>query len=160
MLTVARSRLFLFSMDTKNAVPIGTENVVSTADAKLSPDARYFAFSSHESGRSEIYVQAVPPTHGKWQISFGGGAQPRWRKDGKELFFVSNDRKLMAVDIQAGTGGAAAAPRILFPLTTGRESYDVAPDGQRFLISSAVSSGIGDAPITVVLNWWAAIKGN
>ena len=163
MLTVARNRLYLLSMETKQSVPIGPEGGTSVPDAKLSPDGRYFAFSSGESGRSEVYIQAVPPANGKWQISSGGGAQPRWRKDGKELFFVSMDRKLMAVDIQAGTGAAAGAPHILFPLTTrmvARESYDVAPDGQRFLISSAVSSENSDAPITVVLNWWAAIKGN
>jgi len=160
---VARNRLYLLSLESKQSVPIGPEGGVSTADAKLSPDARYFALSSGESGRSEVYVQAVPPANGKWQISFGGGSQPRWRNDGKELFFVSLDRKLMAVDMQAATGGAAGAPRILFSLMTrmvGRESYDVAPDGQRFLISSAVSSETSDAPITVVLNWWADIKGN
>jgi hypothetical protein len=69
----------------------------------------------------------------------------------------------MAVDIQAGTGASAGAPRVLFPFTAsvvGGESYDVAPDGNRFLISSSVSSDIGDAPITVVLNWWVAMKSN
>jgi Tol biopolymer transport system component len=162
MLTVARNRLFLLSMDAKKSVAVGPEQV-SVADAKLSPDAHYITFSSAESGRSEIYVQAVPPANGKWQISFGGGAHPRWRKDGRELFFVSIDRKIMAVDIQAGTGAPVGAPHTLFPLSTkviGQENYDVAPDGQRFLISSSVSSESSDAPITVVLNWWAALKGN
>jgi serine/threonine protein kinase len=163
MLTVARSRLFLYTMDTKKTVTVGPESGISPDDARLSPDGRYVAYSSGESRRTEVYVQAVPPAGGKWQISVAGGSQPRWRKDGRELFFLSPDRKLMAVDIRAGTGASAGAPRVLFPLTAsvvGLDSYDVAPDGQRFLISSSVSSEIGDAPITVVLNWWTALKGN
>jgi serine/threonine protein kinase len=163
LLTVSRSRLLLFSMDSKKANPVGPENGISPDDARISPDGRYVAYSSSESRRTEVYVQGVPPASGKWQLSLAGGAQPRWRKDGRELFFVSLDRKLMAVDIQAGTGASAGAPHVLFPFTTNvvdRESYDVAPDGKRFLISSSVSSEIRDSPITVVLNWWTALKGN
>ena len=118
MLTVARSRLYLYSMDTKKTAPIGPESGISPDDARLSPDGRYVAYSSSESRRTEVYVQAAPPANGKWQISVAGGSQPRWRRDGKELFFVSLDRKLMAVDIQAGTGAAAGAPRVLFPFAT------------------------------------------
>ena len=162
LLSVGRNKLFLLSMKTKEWVPIGPETGVFP-DAKLSPDGRYVAFSSAESGRVEVYIQALPPRSGKWQISISGGTQPRWRKDGKELFFVSTDRNLVAATIQSETGAIAGTPHILFPLTTrlgANQSYDVSPDGQRFLISSLVPSEIRDAPITVVLNWWAALKGN
>jgi Tol biopolymer transport system component len=131
LLSAGRNRLFLFSLKTKERVPIGPETGVFP-DAKLSPDGRYVAFSSAESGRVEVYVQALPPGSGKWQISLSGGTQPRWRKDGKELFFVSTDRKLVAATIQGETGAIAGTPHVLFPLATRvgtDQSYDVRPTG-------------------------------
>src|SRR6185437_15544051 len=93
-------RLFLVPLvGGKAPVPIGPAAGASGAD--ISPDGKYFAVTSGESGRDEVYIEAMPPATGKWQISINGGGQPRWRKDGKELFFLSLDLKMMAVDIQS-----------------------------------------------------------
>jgi len=121
---------------------------------RFSPDMRWVAYWSYESGRGEVYVV---PFHGggKVQVSTSGGTYPIWRNDGKELFFLSLDGVLMAVPI--GTEGEQlklGAPQALF--RTGATSYDVAPGGQKFLLSS-----VGDPtskPITLVTNWTAELK--
>ncbi|HEY3157330.1 MAG TPA: protein kinase, partial [Vicinamibacterales bacterium] len=123
---------------------------------QLSPNGRWMAYSSDESGRWEVYVAAFPGPGGKWQVSSGGGgAQPRWRRDGKELFDLSLDRKLMAVAIAAGIDFEASEAKVLFETRaryTGDIAYDAAPDGQRFLINTVVAEETG-SPITVVVNW-------
>ncbi len=128
--------------------------------AEISPDGRYFAFSSEEAGRSEVYVEPMPPGTGKWQISVNGGARPKWRGDGKELFFLSPDLKIMAADVQLGQGFSAGVPHALFQVATLEvygSVYDVTSDGRRFLVASR-SFAEANAPITVVLNWWAGLK--
>jgi Tol biopolymer transport system component len=82
---------------------------------QFSPDPRWIAYASDESGVYEIYVQPFPPTGGKWQVSTGGGVQPRWRRDGKELFYVAFDRTLMAVDVSTTPAISFGAPRRFFP---------------------------------------------
>jgi serine/threonine protein kinase/Tol biopolymer transport system component len=125
------------------------------AHARFSPDGRWVAYVSTESGHPEVFVQAFSGTGGRWQVSTQGGAQPRWRRDGKELFFVSLSGDAMTVDVKATEGAfSAGTPKVLFranPATvfTGRNSWDVSPDGQRFLINSASPL----PPITVMLNW-------
>lgn len=102
----------------------------------------------------------MPPNVGKWQISVNGGVQPRWRRDGKELFFISADLKMMAVDVNLGATVSAGVPHELFPMSDFfllGQRFDVSADGQRFLMFSP-SSSVGDAPITVVMNWWAGLK--
>jgi len=126
---------------------------------QFSPDGNFVAYSSGESGRSEVYVQQFPAAGGKRQISTNGGIQPRWRHDGKELFFIGVDQKLNAVDVRTSPVFTYGAPRILFATrvsggigsTTFR--YSVAPDGRRFLINSLSAVGLGSDPISVVLNW-------
>jgi hypothetical protein len=125
--------------------------------ARLSPDGKYVAYTSAESGRSEIYVGALPPAGGKWPISINGGTQPRWRRDGRELYFLSPDSHLMAVDIRAGQEIAAGIPHALFQTAPGAAQFDASADGSRFLMAAAASA-TEDAPITVVLNWWAGVK--
>ena len=137
---------------------------------QFSPDGRWLAYVSNESGRYEIYVRPFPESGGKWQVSTGGGAQPRWRRDGRELFYVAPDNRLMAVPIRLGSiAGAvdAGAPVALFPthLASGAgigsggytlsAQYAVAADG-RFLMNVAVDEGV-TSPITIVLNWEAAL---
>ena len=106
-------------------------------------------------------MEAIPPGTGKWQISINGGEEPRWRRDGKELFFRSGDLKVMAVDIRIKPSFTAGVPHALFQAQlaglNGAQSYDVSADGQRFLIASQAPNTV-DAPITVVLNWWAGLK--
>ena len=132
--------------------------------AQFSPDGRFVAYTSNESGRDEVYVQTFPKVTGKWQISTGGGDQSYWRADGRELFYLRPDRTLMAVDVKAGAGFEAGLPVALFPTRTqtvaigsSRAHYAAAEDGQRFLINSIVDRA-NLAPIQVVLNWSAALK--
>jgi eukaryotic-like serine/threonine-protein kinase len=134
---------------------------------QFSPDARWVAYVSDESGRSEIYVQPYPAATGggsKTQVSRDGGNQPRWRRDGKELFYLSLDGQLMAVDVTGGPIFKAGVPQSLFRalVVRGRREsllgvlrWDVAPDGKRFLIDTVKTSS---EPLTVVLNWTAELK--
>jgi Tol biopolymer transport system component len=126
----------------------------------FSPDGHWIAYTSNESGVSEIYVVPFPPSPngGKWLVSRGGGVQPRWRRDGKELFYISPDSQMMAVDVNAGPAFQSGNPRALFQtqivdtgIRTGPISWDIAPDG-RFLI---ITSSSIDASLTVALNWRA-----
>ena len=131
--------------------------------AQFSPDGRWVAYASNESGSLEIYVAPFPGGNGKWQVSSGGGQEPRWRKDGKELFFLSRDSKMMAVPVSTGASFASGSPVALFQ-THRRQpissqdfySYDVSADGQRFLIATQVDESAA-APLTVFLNWTSAM---
>jgi Tol biopolymer transport system component/predicted Ser/Thr protein kinase len=125
---------------------------------QFSPDGHWVAYDSDESGRQEVYVQQFPAAGGKWQISSAGGSEPKWRRDGKELFFLGADRGVMAVDIKTSPRFEAGIPRGLFQHASismnDYTAYYFAPaaDGQRFLMLST-PQGTEDAPITVVLNW-------
>lgn len=131
--------------------------------ARFSPDGRWFAYASNETGQPEVYVQSFPQSGSKWQISAGGGVQPRWRRDGRELYFHSTTAELMAVEVAVTPDGAfkAAVPRRLFPAAlatrfTDRNNWDLTPDGQRFLINATEGQAAGQgASITVVVNWLA-----
>jgi eukaryotic-like serine/threonine-protein kinase len=130
-------------------------------EPQFSPDGRWLAYTSDESGRIEVYVRPFHTPGGAWLISTAGGSDPRWRDDGSELYYLSLDRALMVVSIEAGGDGRldASVPRALFqtrtsgPLGLGvRFNYAVAPGGQRFLITTDVPEA-APSPITVVLNW-------
>jgi Tol biopolymer transport system component len=125
---------------------------VDNGEARFSPDGRWLAFSSDESGRFEVYLAAFPGPGEKVQLSTSGGYGLAWRRDGKELYYLSSDGKLMAVQVRSsGPSIQADAPQVLFephPLAT---AFDAAPDGQRFLV---VSSGLEQSPpITLIQNW-------
>jgi Tol biopolymer transport system component len=131
----------------------------ATAHASPSPDGKFFAYTSDETGRSEVYVQRFPPSGGKWQISRDGGDQPLWRADGKELFFLSSDRKLVSVALSLGDDAQVGAPKTLFPIrvpangiSDNRSQYIPAPDGNRFLVL-ATAEERQEQPAVVVLNW-------
>jgi Tol biopolymer transport system component len=129
--------------------------------AVISPDGRWVAYCSDESGRDEIYVATFPQLSGKWQASVDGGIEPQWRGDGKELFFTNATRKLMAVEVKPGSGAfEAKAPKLLFEtqLITppNRNRYVVTGDGQRFLVITRLENT--RAPISVVVNWLAELK--
>jgi len=133
-------------------------------NGQFSPDGKWVAYASNESGKWEIYVTSFPYAHGRWQISSGGGEQPRWRGDGKELFFLSSDFKLMATPVTTGTNFDAGAPAALFQ-TAPRQPvlvydlfvYDVSRDGQRFLINIPVRQP-DTQPMSVILNWPAKLS--
>jgi serine/threonine protein kinase len=125
---------------------------------RFSPDGRWVAYASTETGRWETYVTSFPEAHGKWQISTGGGDQPKWRADGRELFYLSGDGKMMAVPVKTGANFDAGSPVELFQadpremVATSEEfSYDVSKDGQKFLINTQVKTA--QTPMSVVLNW-------
>lgn len=115
---------------------------------------------SNDSPRSQVYVQPFPRSGGKWLVSSEGGSQPRWRGDGKELFYIAPDRRLISVEIRATPRFEATVPKPLFQTrilsilpTNAHHHYAVSADGKRFLIISQLEE-TASAPITVVLNWW------
>jgi Tol biopolymer transport system component len=131
--------------------------------AMFSPNGRWVVYESDESGKKEIYVQSFPASGAKWQISVSGGSQPRWRRDGKELFYLG-DRKVTAVDVNTEAPiFAHGTPRALFEtrISKGEDrpdnQYSVTSDGQRFLVNTVAEEG-AFTPISVVLNWTAGLK--
>jgi len=122
----------------------------------LSPDGRWLAFESGEAGRSEIYVIGLDGTGGRWQISTRGGVEPAWSPDGKELFYLSPESKMMRVAVTTGASFDVGVPEPMFGVTyaalTIRNRYRVSPDGQRFLVL-APQGDAAKPPITVLLNW-------
>jgi Tol biopolymer transport system component len=132
---------------------------------RFSPNDHWIAYTSDESGKSEVYIQrfqAPAERGGKLQISRDGGRLPHWRRDGRELFYLSLDGKIMAVDIGGDSSVKAGVPRFLFKVPGGEGQsdfydlhWDVTPDGKRFLISTTKTSS---EALTVVLNWTAGLK--
>jgi Tol biopolymer transport system component len=138
----------------------------SESQGKFSPDGRFVAYRSDASGRDEIYVRPFPvASGGMWPVSTGGGIQPRWRGDGKEILYISADSKMMAVEVSANPVFKAGIPKALFAVsvwagasTRNVTRYDVTADGKKFLISVPLAAAGAPAPITVVLNWTALLK--
>jgi eukaryotic-like serine/threonine-protein kinase len=133
-------------------------------NAQFSPDGRWMAYASNETGSMEIYVSPFPSVNGKWQVSSAGGQEPRWRQDGKELFYLSAEGKMMAAAVTWGTSFEAGSPVALFqtyprqPVSASDVfSYDVSGDGQRFLILSKVDEA-NPAPLSVLLNWTSEME--
>jgi eukaryotic-like serine/threonine-protein kinase len=131
------------------------------AQASFSPDGRFLAYTSNESGRMEVYVQTLPLSNRKWTVSTNGGSEPRWRADGREIYYLSEDRKLMAAAM--GPGPSFDTPKPLFltravTASTGfRMHYVPSRDGRRFLVNTQ-SGDAAPTPITVELNWTAGLK--
>ena len=131
--------------------------------AQFSPNGRYVAYASTETGSLEVYVQTFPEHVGKWQISAAGGNEPVWSRDGKELFYLDLDGKLMEVDVDTiGATFQAAIPKPLFQTQLngrypGRTLYVVSPDAQRFLMIVPAGTAKPE-PITVVVNWPALLR--
>ena len=130
------------------------------AGAKLSPDGRLIAYASNQTGRYEVYVREFPAGGGPWQVSTQGGAQPRWRRDGKEVFYVEGDT-LMAASVETAPKFAVPARQPLFQCKGGLEGsshqYDVSADGRRFVVAVAVA-GSRKPAIHVVQNWFAEFR--
>ena len=134
------------------------------ADGHLSPDGRWLAYTSNEAGSWDVYVRPFPSLDRKWRISPDGGSRPRWRRDGRELYYVGPDQKLMAVTVKGDGSFEAGAPTALFQLRTipvppnqGRQQYAVTAKGDRFLVNTVVEPTT-PTPVTVVLNWTAGLK--
>jgi hypothetical protein len=150
-------------------------SVFQETQGQLSPDGNWMAYTSNETGPSEVYVEPFPRgagTVGKWAVSTAGGEDPHWRPDGKELFYVDPVGRLFAVPVQANGPKSAfsmGAPTVLFDTRLLRDdrrlnfsapivrSYDVAPDGKRFLVRVIREQGV-EAPLVLVTNWQALLK--
>jgi Tol biopolymer transport system component len=158
--------LWVLPLDGKQPPSVFLNSKFEERYPQFSPDGRWVAYMSDESGRPEIYLRPFPASSGQFPVSTTGGIAPRWRKDGKELYYIAPDSKLMAVSMDTtgrapkmGEPGALFRPHILYggTMTTGvLWQYDVAPDG-RFLIN-VTPDDVVTAPITVIQNWSPRIK--
>ncbi len=133
-------------------------------NAQFSPNGKFVAYSTNDTGNWEVYVSPFPGFGSKWQVSRGGGEEPRWRRDGKELFYLAPDGSLMAAEVNTSAGFDAGSPSVLF-VTHPRQplsamdffSYDVTADGQKFLVNTKVDTS-SSAPLSVILNWSAEME--
>jgi Tol biopolymer transport system component len=143
-------------------------SAANEAAAQFSPNGRWLAYQSDESGTAEIYVRGFPLGDRRWQVSLQGGNRPRWRRDGKELFYLSSDARLMAVPIAVNGDGQTLEPGAPLSLFATRpdyttynglpaSNYAVAPDGQRFLMN-ILPQDLSPSPITLVVNWPGLLK--
>jgi hypothetical protein len=150
-----REDIWLLSMGDLRTAPYMT-TPYNDIQAKVSPDNRWLAYASDESGAWEVYVQTFPEPGRKQRVSPAGGAQPFWRADGRELFYLAADRYLMVAPVRNGPTMEVGIPARLFDtsvpaaLETYRNVYTVSPNGQQFLIDAAAP---GDATIEVIHNW-------
>jgi len=162
--------LWILPLEGERKPQVFLETSFNEAVPKISPDGRWLAYLSDESGRIEVYVRPFPGPGGKWQISTEGGVEAEWSPKGNELFFRTGAQreKLMAVDILAQASFASAKPRVVIEgtyasgLALGNlvPSYSITRDGQRFLMIKDKEAPKSTAPtqINVVLNWFEELK--
>jgi Tol biopolymer transport system component len=130
------------------------------SDGHFSPDGKWVAYVSNENGSDQVYVAPFPGPGGKWQISTAGGSRPTWRRDGKEIVYLSADDKLMATEVNAkGLNFEVGAVKPLFQTKPQRPGtiYDAGRDGQRFLVNTS-SAQKSSTPVTLVVHWTADLK--
>jgi eukaryotic-like serine/threonine-protein kinase len=132
--------------------------------ARFSPDRHWVAYASDESGRFEVYVRSFPTATERTPVSIDGGMQPEWRRDGKELLYLSGDRKIMAVPVTPdGNAMVVGTPHALFsvdvvePIAPYPGDYSVSADGQRFVVTSAAKVATPQT-LTILYNWTTALK--
>jgi len=155
----APSRSYLVLVPTAGGMPVSLLNTkANETNGQISPDGKWVAYASDESGNWEIYVTSFPGTAGKWQVSRGGGSEPRWRGDGKEIFYIAPSGMLMAVPVDAQSVFATGIPAPLFQIhgraaisSTDIFTYDVAKDGKRFLVNR-YEKPEHVPPLTILLN--------
>ena len=136
----------------------------ATRNAQFSPDGQWIAYSSNETGTWEVYVSPFPSVSSKWLVSRGGGEEPRWRRDGKEIYYLSTEGKVMAVAVRTDIKFESGTPVTLFQTHLRQSisamdvvSYDVSADGQKFLINSKVDAPSA-APLSFILNWTSEME--
>ena len=157
-----RSDVWLLPLTGKRTPRPLLQSEFSEEQAQISPDGRWISYTSNESGRSEVYVRDFPALTGKWRISTSGGGDARWRSDGRELFYIDDERRLVAVDVKPGTVLEAGTSTPLFDTGlradwgTCRNHYDVSRDGARFLFTTPVHDD-RVTPLTLVVNWRAVL---
>jgi Tol biopolymer transport system component len=143
----------LDAADLKHQIPFARE-APTQERARFSPDGKWIAFDSDESGTFEVYVRPFPGSGEKWKVSTAGGLIPTWRRDGRELFYVSLDNKIMAVPVSLAPTFQAGAPGPLFPIHPSPDGpvYDVPGDGQKFLVGAA-PEGVESPPLNLIVHW-------
>jgi Tol biopolymer transport system component len=149
----------VFSLSDRKLVPFLQSEFDEVLGA-FSPDGQWVAYASNESGRFEIYVRPFPGPGGKWQVSTSGGSSPVWRRDGKELFYLGLEHKLMSVAVKTGQVFETEAPKPLFDMRVRSDPdrlFDVSSDGQRFVVVAPVGDETAP-PITLVQNWTALLR--
>jgi hypothetical protein len=158
--------LWILPVDAGGAPVPFARSPFNKTQAQVSPDGRWIVYTALDTGHDEVYVDSFPMAGNRRQVSVGGGMQPRWRRDGSELFYLAPDQMVMALPVTS-KGGYFDAGRVtpLFRtrlVPTGSQivafdsMYDVTPDGQRFLINGPPADP--GPPMTVVLNWAAGLK--
>ena len=160
------SDLWLMPMSKDQPASAFFETPFSETFGVFSPNGRWLAYQSNESGDAQVYVQSVPPSGDKEQVSTQGGRGPQWRGDGRELYYVAPGDNLMAVDIDTeGNALDVGLPQTLFQVpfrrnrgTTQRNVFDVTADGQRFLVNTRIDEVNVTTPATVILNWSAGLE--
>jgi dipeptidyl aminopeptidase/acylaminoacyl peptidase len=163
MLPTGNNTTWLLRREDRKAEPFFRTSFNQGA-TQFSPDGRWVAYISDETGRPEIYVQPHPGPGGKWQISTDGGTEPQWNPNGRELFYRSGD-KMMSAEMTTRPRFSAGKPKVLFagqyqpsqsPVPIA--NYDVSPDGQRFLMLKPGGQDQAATQINVVLNWLEDLK--
>ena len=154
--TVLRSGLWIYPLDgTEKPRLVRASPRIENWQSEFSPDGKWLAYMSNESGSPEVYVEPIPATGARWQVSTHGGAQPHWRNQGRELLYVGTDDLLMAVAVSAA-GWEQSAPMPLFHITVpdliGSGDFSVSPDGTRIVINTFIADPVVP-PIDVVVNW-------
>jgi eukaryotic-like serine/threonine-protein kinase len=140
--------------------PVAETQFTEQAGA-FSPDLRWIAYSTNETGETNVYVQPFGRPGGKYRISPNGGRSPRWRADGKELFYLDASGAMTAVPIEVTDTVVAGSPKTLFPigaLGILSRPYAVTKDGQRFLVQARPPAAASPIPLTVVINWTSTLK--
>jgi eukaryotic-like serine/threonine-protein kinase len=156
--------LWTVSMDKEHKAAPFIKPTFGVSHGVFSPDGKWVAYSSNETGKWEIYVAPFPGPGGNWKVSTAGGSEPRWRRDGKELYYAAPDGSIMAADVKLGATFEADIAKPLFRVQRREHissgdlfSYDVTPDGQRFLVNTDVGEQTSP-PLTVVLGWTADLR--
>jgi Tol biopolymer transport system component len=162
-----RSDLWILALEGDRTPKPFLQDDFDNGGAKFSPDGKWVAYYSNDSGQLQVYVRPFPGPGAKYQVSTSGGSDPRWRRDGKELFYLSPDGKLMAVEVKAGSAFEVGVPKPIFDthirrdvsrgILGSRDNYAVSSDGQRFLAIDLTEAS-ASSPLTVVLNWAADLK--
>jgi Tol biopolymer transport system component len=158
-----KTHLLSLSLEGDRKLTLLTQTEFNESQAQFSPDGHWISYTSDESGKREIYVRPFPlkPEDGKVKVSEGGGTHSRWRRDGKELFYLSGDN-VMALEASTAAGFKASVPKALFTMRTGGRAggtyrWDVSADGQRFLFAVNAVDRV-ESPITIVTNWQSLLK--
>jgi serine/threonine-protein kinase len=155
----------LLKIDGERKPELLLQSSFSESNPEISPDGRWLAYESNESGRVEVYVRPFPDVNaGRWQISTGGGASPLWSPNGRELFYYGQPGTLMAVRVEPSTSFKAGAPQVVlqgpYVAPIGASHYSVSPDGRRFLMIKDAATDANAPPpqINVILNWFEELR--